>query len=95
MNLTTLAVRLLSAHRALARASRPIDRRIAGARLDGMCDAAHALGVGMTPAAVRIATADTVNGSGQRPAFEAAHNRAQKQFDAECAAALVARLEAL
>jgi len=66
--LVTLARGLLRAYRTLEdTVGRPKDRQIAKAHLNGMCDAAHRIGIGMTPDAVYLATMDATRESPARP----------------------------
>lgn len=63
-----LAKGLLIAHRNVSAAETAPARKVAVAHLDGMCDAAHRLGLGMTPTAVRVAVAEVLRSAGTRPA---------------------------
>jgi hypothetical protein len=95
---TDLAAGLVRAHRDLTDAATAPARVRAAAYLDGMTDAAHRLGIGMTPTAVRVAVADTVRAAGPRPGFAAtsrASGDAVRAWDGATAADLALRLAAL
>lgn len=86
------------AHRAadLAAATRPIDRKTATAKLDGACQAAHALGYtgGGTEFAIRMIAQDYVR-TNPRPAGGGAWNTARKAWDRDAPAAIAPQLAAI
>lgn len=64
----------------LKEAERPIDRRVAAAYLDGMCSAAHRLGLGMTETHVRTAVAEATRSMTRRPPAATAQRAAWQEI---------------
>lgn len=95
MDLYKFAYALIVQHYRGAAATRPIDKRIEKAKLDGMFKAANRLGLGPTEFAIEISLLDAVRAAGERPGFRAVGNEAQKTFDINLAEALAALLSAL
>ena len=65
---TARLARLLAKTRSeLVLSTRPVDRKTLTARMDGLCDAAHALDLGATPFALNLAACDAVSTHGTMP----------------------------
>jgi hypothetical protein len=85
-DLHKLARGLLAAHRELySTTPRTKNHAVAAARLDGMCDAAYAMGIGGTPTGVRLATKDVLDAGGVRPTAGIAFPKGVRSFDTELA----------
>lgn len=79
--LVRLSRGLLASMYAIHEADGPKARQVATARFGGMCDAAHRLGIGMTPDHVHLTTQDVFATGGARPAGGAFPGH-RKAFDA-------------
>jgi hypothetical protein len=92
--LATLARRLVTAYRTWAHAKRPIDQKVTEAYVDGMCEAVHAFGLGMTPFAIRLAVKTAYDASEcRRPRLMVTgDNAVLKAYDAAVAKTLAASL---
>lgn len=93
-NAAPLAGALAASYRKVDAAPRPVDRKQALAHFQGMCDATHAFGFGMTPHAVWMVVADAVQAAGPYPGMTA-DNTPRKRWTAQTTRAIVAGLGAL
>jgi hypothetical protein len=94
MHTHTFAQRAVAQYLLILAARRPIDRRLANARFQGLCEAADALGLAMTPTHFHVTVADAIRAAEPRPAITAVgSNDPARAWDYLVATDVLARLE--